>query len=1313
MKKLLTFLMMSILAIGVGWAGTYSLTPNQTSTGSTSTSYITNLTEFTYNNVGWAMNQWNPKTLQIKTNQSSAASEFRFYNTSAFPGKITKVVISFSALTLTNTTTTGFMFIGGTSEVTETTGGTNGVWNSSDKTITWTPESSDSFTYFAFYQNGTVATGTNKLATADAIVVTYEESTPSSIATPVISGTTPFEGSTEVSITCETDGASIYYTLDGTDPTTSSSQYSAPFTINETTTVKAIAALDGETSGIATKTFTATPLIASVAEFNALTAGTNFKYTGNNLVAIAQTSNGASLYVQDGDKGMLIFKNGGIGQTYELGNKIPADFTGTRSEYNGAPEMTNPAGFAASTESVELTPIEMTASDVKLDNFGLYGVIKNASFDTENKIIIVGEEEIPYHTTFLTPPTDGAVYDVYGVVGSYKQNNDDAYAQFLPFKVEEVVSDVNYYLVGSFNGWAEQDENYKFTALANGEYKLTGKTLSDGVTFKVIKKNGESVTWLGGTNDGDYEVKSDHHTGMDMNSGNTNNYSMAAGGVCTFTISSNEKLSIEKEAQLFMKGSYSNDDWATKTPLTATETGWTLTKELPANTQFGFVDEWENWHGGNGYWIYQDEHTYNNETVASDMGKELTLGSDGNFVMVDAGNYVFTVNSDLTTLVVTLVPVAHSITVASDIENGSVEASASTAIAGTEITLTITPDDGYVLDVLTVMAGETEITVTDNKFTMPDADVTITATFKEITARTAMFDFDNDYATLFPTLEGTSSNSSTAGDITEDLTATVDGISLTVSAKTSGSNNNRIWYASPRLRMYSGTITITAPIGYYVTGVEISQGKWNDDNSVDVGTLTSSSWTGEASSIIMSIAGNTQFKSMNVTIDKQPEGAPAAPVISGETPFVGSTEVTITCETEGANIYYTTDDNDPTNESTLYSEPFTLTEGATVKAIAYSVAGVASAIASKTFVKMPSVSTIAEYKELASGIEFVFTGNVTVTYVNGTSLYVKDETGAALIYGTSYDFTQGQVLASGWSATTKDYNGLREAVSPSDNLSAAEQTVEVAPVEKGVNTITTSNDNEYIIVKNVSITSADNKNFTITDVDGNTIAGRTNFSNVTHPTDFDEKYNITCVVAEYNGTVQLYPTNYEVVVQPVTLEGVAFSDGRQWATWYGEEDLALPEDVAAYVVTGLNTAGTAVEVKPIDYIPANTGVLLYSEIAAESVQAMPTEAGESETSLLQGGPATLNNAYVLYNNEFILAQNGTTVGAHRCYLPIGGNAAEAAPRLMIAVGGTVTGVETINSYGNGDDTYYNLMGQPVANPTPGIYIRGGKKVIVK
>lgn len=133
------------------------------------------------------------------------------------------------------------------------------------------------------------------------------------------------------------------------------------------------------------------------------------------------------------------------------------------------------------------------------------------------------------------------------------------------------------------------------------------------------------------------------------------------------------------------------------------------------------------------------------------------------------------------------------------------------------------------------------------------------------------FDFDNNYATLFPNLPGTSSNDSHDGDFTEATTCTIDGISITVSAKTSGNNENRIWSSSPRLRMYTGTLTITAPEGKNLSGIEFNAGKWNANNTVDNGELSvvgnSATWTGSSNSVVLSIAGNTQFKSIAVYLE--------------------------------------------------------------------------------------------------------------------------------------------------------------------------------------------------------------------------------------------------------------------------------------------------------------------------------------------------------------------------------------------------------------------------------------------------------------
>ena len=141
------------------------------------------------------------------------------------------------------------------------------------------------------------------------------------------------------------------------------------------------------------------------------------------------------------------------------------------------------------------------------------------------------------------------------------------------------------------------------------------------------------------------------------------------------------------------------------------------------------------------------------------------------------------------------------------------------------------------------------------------------------------FDFDKDYKTLFPNLPGVSSMESNDGDFNEATTCTVDGIAVTVSAKEEGNPNaNRIWTSSARLRMYSGTLTIQAPEGKQISKIEIAQKKWNANNKVDNGTLdTKGNWTGSANKVVYSIAGNTQIKTMTVTIGEG--GTPQPPVV--------------------------------------------------------------------------------------------------------------------------------------------------------------------------------------------------------------------------------------------------------------------------------------------------------------------------------------------------------------------------------------------------------------------------------------------------
>ena len=81
------------------------------------------------------------------------------------------------------------------------------------------------------------------------------QSQQNSVAAPTISGVSPFEETSQVSISGP-DGATIYYSENGDDPDTNDTLYTQPFTIDETTTIKAIAIKDGVSSQVTTKVFT-------------------------------------------------------------------------------------------------------------------------------------------------------------------------------------------------------------------------------------------------------------------------------------------------------------------------------------------------------------------------------------------------------------------------------------------------------------------------------------------------------------------------------------------------------------------------------------------------------------------------------------------------------------------------------------------------------------------------------------------------------------------------------------------------------------------------------------------------------------------------------------------------------------------------------------------------------------------------------------------------------------------------------------------------------------------------------------------------
>ena len=105
----------------------------------------------------------------------------------------------------------------------------------------------------------------------------YTIDLPKAPASPSVNpGGGSFASAQEVTIECPTEGAAIYYTIDGTTPTTASSLYVGPFVVSTDVFVKAIAVKDGLSSEIVSVQFRFINEVESVDADNADVVNTDY-----------------------------------------------------------------------------------------------------------------------------------------------------------------------------------------------------------------------------------------------------------------------------------------------------------------------------------------------------------------------------------------------------------------------------------------------------------------------------------------------------------------------------------------------------------------------------------------------------------------------------------------------------------------------------------------------------------------------------------------------------------------------------------------------------------------------------------------------------------------------------------------------------------------------------------------------------------------------------------------------------------------------------------------------------------------------------
>ena len=207
--------------------------------------------------------------------------------------------------------------------------------NNEDKTkatvTTWTGSASEPFTI----------TNTRTIVWSS-IKVYYTGGLPK-CATPAISGETSFVTYSTVSISCDTEGATIRYSTstDGVNYTAYQT-YTEPFQVSATTTVKAQATKEGMVpSDEAYKAFVQHDVIPNIGYF--ISSHANNPFTDPEYLqledALVTYKNGNTAYIEDAYRAIMLFNCAG---DLEAGDKINGymKVTGYNPSYNGLPEIT-------------------------------------------------------------------------------------------------------------------------------------------------------------------------------------------------------------------------------------------------------------------------------------------------------------------------------------------------------------------------------------------------------------------------------------------------------------------------------------------------------------------------------------------------------------------------------------------------------------------------------------------------------------------------------------------------------------------------------------------------------------------------------------------------------------------------------------------------------------------------------------------------------------------------------------------------------------------------------------------------------------
>ena len=209
------------------------------------------------------------------------------------------------------------------------------------------------------------------------------------------------------------------------------------------------------------------------------------------------------------------------------------------------------------------------------------------------------------------------------------------------------------------------------------------------------------------------------------------------------------------------------------------------------------------------------------------------------------------------------------------------------------------------------------------------------------------------------------------------------------------------------------------------------------------------------------------------------------------------------------------------------------------------------------------------------------------------------------------------------------------------------------------------------------------------------------------------------IAITYEGFVTSYSAYCTTVAVPTNVAiTIAASGYSTIASGYGLDFAnATPVGLEAYIASDVTVS--AVTLAAVDEAPASTGVILKG--TAGETYTIPVKDGVAAvgTNKLQAAvnPTGIdaNSVYILKGGQFCKVTAASIVPAGKAYLLASDVPASAPDFLGFSFDGTTSISEELRMKSEEFATapVYNLAGQRVANPTKGLYIVNGKKVILK